>query len=225
MNNDTYSAYKKQSLFDKAALHARSKMYKMLDKEFPLEDLSSILDVGVTADKTMTSSNFFENLYPHPDRITAFSDQDASWMTMGDSGIKFIQGNALNMPFKDDSFDLVFSSAVIEHVGSRENQRQFLQECIRVSKKFIFITTPNKYYPIELHTALPLLHWLPPKCYRYILNLIGKQFFAKEDNLNLLSKNDLVKLLYEIKFDRFQIKHIRFLGLKSNILLIARKYD
>ncbi|MDR0221761.1 MAG: class I SAM-dependent methyltransferase, partial [Lachnospiraceae bacterium] len=183
MNDNSYSTIKPQSFGEKAVLAARTKIYRLLEKELPLNELEAIIDVGVTADREQEFSNFFEKLYPYPERITAFSNQDASWLS--EQGIRFAQGDALNMPFADNTFDLAFSSAVIEHMGSRENQHRFIRECVRVSKKYVFITTPNRYYPIELHTMLPLLHWLPPRMYRNILRRLNKPFFAQEENLNL----------------------------------------
>jgi hypothetical protein len=96
-------------------------MYKILSANVDLEHLVSIIDVGVTADRSLSNSNFFENLYPNPERITAFSDQAANWMEDEYKGLKFRQGTALEMPFEDNTFELVFSSAVIEHVGSVQN--------------------------------------------------------------------------------------------------------
>ena len=43
------------------------------------------------------------------------------------------------MSFEDNSFDIVTSSATIEHVGNFKNQIKFIQECFRVSKHKIFI--------------------------------------------------------------------------------------
>ena len=63
------------------------------------------------------------------------------------------------MPFADNSFDLVVSNAVIEHVGGLQ-QRCFLQESVCVARKDVFFTTPNRWYPIELHTLLPFIHYL-----------------------------------------------------------------
>jgi len=219
MNENTYSSGKEQSWRDRAELTARMKIYNALANRVPLSDLESIIDVGATADNKKDSSNFFEKTYPNPERITALSNQDASWMIDEWPGLRFVQGDALNMPFSDGSFDLTFFSAVIEHVGSRNNQTAFIHECIRVSKKYVFITTPNRYYPIELHTVLPIIHWLPPKVYRRILRFIGKSFFASEDNLNLLSKKDLVAIMDKVKGVRYAIDTIRFLGFQSNILL------
>jgi len=223
VNDNTYSIATKESIFDKAAYNTRVKIYKILSKNIDLEKSDSIIDVGVTADKSQISSNFFENLFPKPEKITAISDQDASWMENEYKGLKFIQGTALEMPFENNTFDLVFSSAVIEHVGSIINQKKFICECLRIAKKHIFITTPNRYYPIELHTAIPLIHWLPKNIHRKILKIIGKDFFADEANLNLLTKNDLRKICKENGIMKYKILTAYFLGLPSNLLLIIEK--
>ena len=156
--SSTYSVFTPGSVKDRLVLMARKRMYKCLEELMPLAEMKSILDVGVTADRECGFSNFFEAMYPHPERITAFSDQDASWMCENWAGLKFVRGDARKMPFADNSFDFVFSSAVIEHVGSREQQQQFLAECIRVARKHVFITTPNRWYPMEMHSGLPFLH-------------------------------------------------------------------
>ena len=223
VNSNTYSTSTRGSFADSAAYNTRLKIYKILSANIELEKLSSIIDVGVTADKTQISSNFFENLNPHPERITAFSNQDAGWMENEYKGLKFIQGTALKMPFEDDTFELVFSSAVIEHIGSNENQSKFIGECFRVSKKHIFITTPNRYYPIELHTAIPLIHWLPKKIHRKILKLLGQNFFALEENLNLLYAGKIKNLCRENGIKNYRILTASFLGLPSNLLLIIEK--
>jgi tocopherol O-methyltransferase len=46
-------------------------------------------------------------------------------------GETIIQGHAENLPFKDEQFDVVFSSHVLEHV---ENERVTLEEMKRVLK-------------------------------------------------------------------------------------------
>ncbi len=58
------------------------------------------------------------------------------------------------------SFDVVFSNAVIEHVGDRERQEALVREALRVGRR-VFVTTPNRWFPIEVHTRLPFVHWLP----------------------------------------------------------------
>jgi hypothetical protein len=193
-NENVISRTEGGSLADRVARRVRERMYQRLRALVPLDALENVLDVGVTADRELICSNFFENFYPHPGRITALSNQDATWMEAHYQGLTFVRSNALSMPFADDSFDLVFSNAVIEHVGSAENQKQFLRECARVSRRFVFLTTPNRYHPMEFHTVLPLIHFLPKKTHRALLKKLGMDFFAQEENLNLLSKRDLLTL-------------------------------
>ena len=134
-------------------------------------------------------------------------------------GLKFVRGDARKMPFEDNAFDFVFSSAVIEHVGARECQLAFLKECVRVARKHVFITTPNRWYPIEMHSGLPLLHWLPMPVFRRVLRLLGFHELAKESNLNLLSARDLKAMCDKLGNVKGELRFIRFFGCRSNILL------
>ena len=221
--SDTYCVAKPNSLRDRLIWRARRKIYREMERALPLERMQSVLDVGVTADRKCGFSNFFEALFPHPERITAFSDQDASWMSEVWQGLRFVRGDARKMPFEDRSFDFVFSSAVIEHVGSRDCQRTFLRECIRVARKRVFITTPNRWFPVEMHTGLPLLHWLPVRWHRGIIRSLGFESLAKEENLNLLAERDLCEMVESLGIEAFVIRKMRFFGFSSNLLLAIEK--
>ena len=213
------------SLMNRISYAKRKEMFSLLQKLADFENLRYVLDAGVTADKSHPESNFFEQFYPYKEHITALSNQDAKFLETEYPGLKFVQGNALNMPFEDNSFDLVFSSAVLEHVGSFENQCKFLNECLRVSKKYVFLTTPNRFYPIEFHTYLPFIHWLPKKIHRKILNLIGQKELAIEDNLNLLSKKSLKAMPdFCSKNSNFkaQILNVKLFGVPSNWILFVQ---
>ena len=165
----------------KMAFKVRSKIYRLLAREIDLEALEKILDVGVTADADAAYSNFFESFYPHKERITALSDQDASLLENLFPGLKFVQGDGCELPFADNEFDLVFSSAVLEHVGSFERQKAFIAEAVRASRKYVFLTTPNRYHPFEFHTYLPFLHWLPKKLHRKILKALKLDYLSQEE--------------------------------------------
>src|SRR4029079_8533354 len=89
--------------------------------------------------------------------------------------VPYVQGDACALPFEDGAFDVVFSNAVIEHVGDRERQRAFVSEAIRVGRR-AFITTPNRRFPIEVHTRLPLVHWLPDGGSHRAYPATGKEF-------------------------------------------------
>ncbi len=219
----TYCVARPNSWRDRLTLRARRKVYREMERMIPLEAMQSVLDVGVTADRDCGFSNFFEAMFPHPALITALSDQDASWMSEAWPGLKFVRGDARKMPFKDESFDLVFSSAVIEHVGSRDCQRVFLGECIRVAKRRVFITTPNRWFPVEMHTGLPLLHWLPVRLHRQIMRRLGYDSLSREENLNLLDEAAIRELAAEIGTPSPTIHKMRFFGFPSNLLVVIEK--
>jgi hypothetical protein len=75
--------------------------------------------------------------------------------------INGVIGDATNLAeYKNLEFDLAFSNSVIEHLFTWENQTKMARELKRVAKK-IFIQTPNRYFPIEVHYVLPLAQYWP----------------------------------------------------------------
>src|SRR5947209_11660439 len=149
------------SLSVKVATKVRGDMFRMFMAEFAPRAAELVLDIGVTSDQSYSSSNYFEALYPYKDRIVAAGIQDASFLEALYPGTRYVQANALHMPFADASFDLVHASAVLEHVGSMSDQARMIAECLRVARRGVCLTTPNRWFPIEFHTQLPLVHWLP----------------------------------------------------------------
>ena len=115
------------------------------------------------------------------------------------------------------------SNATIEHVGSYQNQISLIKETFRVSKKYVFIQTPNRYYPIDFHTTLPFIHWLPKDMHRKILKFLGLNFYALEENLNLLSEKNLINICNELNIKKFKILKHKLLFLTSNLILIIEK--
>ena len=76
---------------------------------------------------------------------------------------------------------------------------------------------------MEFHTKLPLVHCLPKKIHRKILNLLGLSFFAEEKNLNLLGENDIKKILKTVKFSDFDIFTVKLMWIKSNFIVVGTK--
>ena len=153
----------------------------MVSTEFGFTSANSVLDLGVTSDQSYTSSNYFELLYPYKDKIVAAGIDDARFLEDLYPGLRFVHADALDLPFEDGAFDYVHSSAVLEHVGCFENQRRMVAECARVARKGICLTTPNRWFPVEFHTQLPLLHWLPKSWFRRILRALGQTELAMEE--------------------------------------------
>jgi hypothetical protein len=219
INPQIYNVAAGNGLTSRAALRVRRKVFDQLCGLVDLPGQQTVLDVGVTADKSHQEGNYFEAWFPYKDRITALSDQDAAWLEYDYPGLHFVHGDGRAMPFPDASFDLVFASAVLEHVGSYQNQEDFLRECCRVSRHHVFLTTPNRWYPLETHTALPLLHWLPKPVHRRLLNIFGLSALAKEKTLNLLDAKSLRAMCRHVGAVNFKISSVFFLGLPLNLLL------
>lgn len=76
----------------------------------------------------------------------------------------FLIANGVEQPFKSNSFDVVICNQVIEHIPKQCHQ-QLIDESHRVLKSngIFYIATPNKLWPIEPHTKLPFLSYLPRK--------------------------------------------------------------
>jgi len=82
-------------------------------------------------------------------------------MTTDGYQFQLVQGTKL--PFDDDSFEIVITNHVIEHVGDEQAQLTHLSEIRRVlaDSGVVYLAVPNKWRLIEPHFRLPLLSWLP----------------------------------------------------------------
>jgi SAM-dependent methyltransferase len=125
---------------------------------------TTVVDVGVTDARFGGGStdNFLEALYPWPERITAVGHTELARFAAAFPRVRVVQADGRALPFADGEFELGFSNAVVEHVsGGREGQRRFVAELCRVAGR-VFVTTPNRWFPVDPHTLLPVVHWLPP---------------------------------------------------------------
>ncbi|MFZ0422355.1 MAG: methyltransferase domain-containing protein [Xanthobacteraceae bacterium] len=182
----------------------------------------SILDVGVTSDRSYAASNYVELWYPHKNMVTAVGIDDASFLCSQFPGMRFVRADGIRLPFRDQAFDVVHSSAVIEHVGSFGRQCAFVRECCRVARRAVFITTPNRWFPVEFHTVLPLVHWLPKPIFRSLMRRTGREFFAEESNLNLMTARELSRATTGVGFAH-KVSYVSLVGLRSNLLLSIRR--
>lgn len=201
-------------IVSKLSWYARQKMFNSLIELAQPSSFTKVLDVGVTSDQRK-DSNFFEKLYPYPSSITAIGLEDAAFLENAYPGLKYIRFDGHRIPFPDKSFDLVVCFAVIEHVGSRDRQHRFVAELCRVSRT-CYMTTPNRWHPVEFHTVLPLVHWLPVQWFRRILKALGKNFWSKENNLNLLSRKDILTMIPQ-NYTVIE-RHCKLFGVVSNLV-------
>ncbi len=177
---------------------------------------TTVLDVGVTSDTTHAESNYFEQLYPFSAQITCVGTENGSHLAARYPGLKYKQvQQGQPLPFADNQFDVVFSNAVLEHTGNREWQATFLEEICRVGRGF-FVTTPNRWFPFEHHTGLPLLHFLPPKVFRGLIQNTKYKYWANESNLNILTAGQLRRILPKQACAHVEI--VQLMGLPANLI-------
>lgn len=220
--NAQYNVASANSLAVRVAAHQRRKMFNRFIVNIGVRSHETILDVGVTSDNTYPASNYLEQWYPHKNMVTAVGIDDASLLRAQFPGIRFVMADGLQLPFRDQAFDVVHSSAVIEHVGSFARQCAFVRECCRVARRAVFMTTPNRWFPVEYHTILPLVHWLPKPAFRSLMRRTGRGFFAEESNLNLMTTRELGRAATGVGFD-YKVSRVLLAGLPSNLLLSMRR--
>ena len=201
--------------------HVRRKMFQLFMASMRPEPGTSVLDVGVTSDERHRESNYFEQFYPYPQNITCVGTEDGSHLTTRYPGLRYQQVRPMEpLPFGDAQFDVVFSNAVVEHVGSRAAQRAFVGELCRVARAF-FITTPNRWFPVEHHTGLPLLHYLPSSVFRSLIQGTRYRHWASENNLNILTASELAGLFPTDV--RAQVRSVHLLGVPSNLVAFGSR--
>ncbi|HVX57455.1 MAG TPA: methyltransferase domain-containing protein [Candidatus Saccharimonadales bacterium] len=187
-----YQSVPPRSLRERMLVAARDRIYEdFLQACRPHRD-DTILDVGVS-DIINDAANMVERKYPYPDRITAVGLSHAGDFREAFPQVSYTRIEANKpLPFTDKAFDIATSNAVLEHVGSRVHQMQFVSELTRVARR-VFISVPNRYFPVEHHTAIPLLHFFDAT-FHLACGVLDKQEWLQESNLILMSKTALTAL-------------------------------
>jgi hypothetical protein len=207
-----------RSFVSRLSVYLRDAQYREFESLIRPKTNETILDVGVTPDQSLADSNFFISRFPHKHQLLATSIEDAS-KAMNELGVKFQQVPPGPLPFADQRFDVVVSWAVLEHVGSNESQEKFVKEMARLGRKF-FLITPYRGFPLEVHTLLPLVHWLPHRAYRWIFRKLGMTQFADEAHLNLLWARQARRMIRNVPGAKVRIS--RLFGIIPSHLMVYR---
>ena len=181
----------------KKALSFREKRFNLfLNKLNNLKKPIKILDVGGTQ-KFWNEMNYIPEEGVEIVLLNLQEEKETS------PGFSSIIGSATNLSvFKNNSFDIVFSNSVIEHLYNFENQVKMANEVMRVGKLF-FVQCPNKYFLIEPHFNLPYFQfypfWVKHLIMKYTKLVRGRKYNIDEihrthNEIKLLSYSDLLKL-------------------------------
>ncbi len=177
------------SLAERIVIQARDRIHDDFMRICQPTSTDSILDAGVS-DVTGAAANVLERRYPYPDRITGAGLGGGEDFRAAFPRVAYRQIAANQpLPFADGSFAIATSNAVLEHVGSLEHQRRFVAELMRVGQR-VFLTVPHRFFPVEHHTAIPLLHWTDWS-FALACRLFGKQEWSRPENLILMSRRRL----------------------------------
>ena len=189
------------SVFSKLSLISRARKLALFNQIINPEEDMKLLDVGAQVNPNSHKEHQLIDTYPwkHNFAVVNISEDHVSAIKKRYPEVEAVVCDACRLPWPDKSFDVVFSNAVIEHLGSFERQKAMAAEIMRVGKRW-FVTTPNRWFPFEFHLRLPFVTWLPGKSYLRIGNIIsynhirGKYMFGvKRNDLRLLSAGELEK--------------------------------
>jgi len=185
-------------------------------------NFKDILDIGTTVDTSKSSNLIIKNLKNFKSYKSISNQKITSNLFTKKLQKSITQDFSLN-ELETFRSDVVISNATIEHVGSDQQQLKMLKNIVKLTKKIFIVVTPNRLHPIEFHSKIPFIHWLPKKIHRKILSVIGMSYLSKEKNMNLLKPINLVNLMKNFNNVEYEIKFVKFLMFKSNIILIGKK--
>jgi SAM-dependent methyltransferase len=189
------------SVFSKLSRISRIRKLDLFNKIMNPTSQMKLLDVGAQINPNGDGMLQLIDTYPWKNNISAvnISTDYISAIRKCYPEIEAVVCDACELPWPDKHFDVVFSNAVIEHVGSFERQKKMASEIMRVGKRW-FVTTPNRWFPFEFHMRLPFVTWLPGRSYLRIGNIVsynhlrGKYMFGgKRSGLRLMSAGELEK--------------------------------
>ncbi len=103
------------------------------------------------------------------------------------------------LPYDDGEYDWVACLELIELVASHERQVRLLRELLRVARRGIFVSTPNREHP--------LARWLRPERKLKLLDALA------------------IKTMVDVLPGRpsWKLGHVRLAGLKSHYFLMVWK--
>lgn len=201
MSSPVDERYYREVLPDGAAerllISARNRIFQDFMTHTRPSHSDQVLDIGVS-DVINDGANVLERSFQHQKNITACGLGAGVEFKKAFPLVRYVQiePNA-RLPFDDNNFDIATSNAVLEHVGSRENQSFFVSELCRVAHR-VFISVPNRLFPVEHHTALPIVHY-QDNIFQIACRITGKSEWARDENLILMTRKRLRQLAAPIK--------------------------
>src|SRR5690606_36801100 len=191
---------------------ARAQRARVFLEHFDIRKSSRILDMGAENGAHIASVRADTPVSPEHVHI---ADIDESAVAEGQRRFGFTPVHipeSGRLPFDDGYFDIVYCSSVIEHVtvpkseiwtlrdGAEfarrawERQRAFAREIVRLGRGY-FVQTPCRSFPIESHSWLPFVAYLPRPALIPLLETTNRLWVKKtQPDWRLLSEGDMRRL-------------------------------
>ena len=139
-----------------------------------LTNIKNILEVGGGSGSDIIElSKDYDVTYSDYSNVALKKFQDKT-----NGKIKIQMADAKKLPFKDNSFDLVFCLGLLEHFSDKDKQK-IIYEMKRISRKYVLIDVPQKY---SIHILL-----------KKIVMLMGKWQYGYEEELSFYELNNMLK--------------------------------
>jgi len=162
---------KDPSLYDANARAVKAKKIVSVINNFSIKDLQTCrcLDIGCSAG---INTNFLSAEVRESIGIDLDEPAIKTGYFQKKTNSYFIIGDAIRLPFKNETYDIVICNHVYEHVP---DANALMDEIFRILKSggFCYFGAGNRFCIIEPHYRLPLLSWFPKpiaNLYLYIMN-------------------------------------------------------
>jgi SAM-dependent methyltransferase len=112
-----------------------------------------------------------------------------------------INADALRLPFKHSTFDLIILQDVIEHLPYNDGLLHYLSGFLK-KEGIIFLSTPNRFSFLNIisdpHFGLPFLSLFKrDQIKKYFLSFLRKEDSERKDIAQLLSLKELKRMSYD----------------------------
>jgi SAM-dependent methyltransferase len=220
-------------LFRAFSRRAREKRARLFRESFALDENTRILDLG-----SESGANIHAVLRGTPVRPGNVYIADIRPHLIAEGHAKYgyvpvLVDEAAPLPFPDGYFDIVFCSSVIEHVTlpkkeiwreysgrrfrerSRVRQIEFAREIARLGRQF-FVQTPYRHFPIEPHSWLPFVAWLPRWALLPVLRLSHVVWVTRTNpDWYLLDKREMAETFRDAR-----LLEEKWLGLTKSLMAV-----
>jgi hypothetical protein len=132
----------------------RARRWDWVRDVFPEIESMSVIDLGGTAEAWLRA--------PVSPAFVHIVNLESSVPRTPVAWIREEQADACNLPphILDRKYDLVYSNAVIEHVGGHSQRLCFAEAVHKLAERH-WVQTPYRYFPIEPHWLFPGFQFLP----------------------------------------------------------------